>query len=52
MKPVADEARAIWEAQGMTGTLVLTTRVNGMVTKRGSVAYDMSKAAGLTFARF
>lgn len=42
---VADEARTIWEAQGMTGTLVLTTSVNGMVAKRGSIAYDTSKAA-------
>lgn len=42
---VADEARAIWEAQGLKGTLVLTTSVNGAVAKKGSVAYDTSKAA-------
>jgi NAD(P)-dependent dehydrogenase (short-subunit alcohol dehydrogenase family) len=42
---VADEARAIWEAQGLPGTLVLTTSVNAVVPKKGSVAYDTSKAA-------
>jgi NAD(P)-dependent dehydrogenase (short-subunit alcohol dehydrogenase family) len=42
---VADEARAVWAAQGLKGTLVLTTSVNGVVSKRGSLAYDASKAA-------
>ena len=42
---VADEARKIWEAQGVPGTLVLTTSVNAAVAKKGSVAYDTSKAA-------
>ena len=42
---VADEARSIWEAQKLRGTLVLTTSVNGAVAKKGSVAYDTSKAA-------
>ncbi len=42
---VADEARAIWQAQGLKGTLVLTTSVNAVVAKGGSVAYDTSKAA-------
>lgn len=42
---IADEARQIWEAQGLSGTLVLTTSVNGTVAKEGSVAYDTSKAA-------
>lgn len=42
---VADEARKIWVAQGLPGTLVLTTSVNGAVAKKGSVAYDVSKAA-------
>jgi NAD(P)-dependent dehydrogenase (short-subunit alcohol dehydrogenase family) len=42
---VADEARAIWEAQNLRGTLVLTTSVNAAVSKKGSVAYDTSKAA-------
>ncbi len=42
---VADEARQIWEAQGLPGSLVLTTSVNAAVAKKGSVAYDASKAA-------
>jgi rhamnulose-1-phosphate aldolase/alcohol dehydrogenase len=42
---VAEEARKIWEVQGLPGTLVLTTSVNAVVAKRGSVAYDTSKAA-------
>jgi rhamnulose-1-phosphate aldolase/alcohol dehydrogenase len=42
---VADEARRIWQAQGLRGSLVLTTSVNGVVAKRGSLAYDTSKAA-------
>ena len=42
---IADEARRIWEAQGLKGTLVITTSVNGAVSKKGSLAYDTSKAA-------
>ncbi len=42
---VADEARRIWEAQGLPGTLVITTSVNAAVAKKGSLAYDASKAA-------
>lgn len=42
---VADEARKIWQAQGLRGTLVLTTSVNAAVAKKGSLAYDTSKAA-------
>jgi len=42
---VGDEARKIWEAQGLRGSLVLTTSVNAAVSKKGSVAYDTSKAA-------
>ncbi len=42
---VADEARRIWAAQGLSGSLVLTTSVNGAVPKKGSLAYDTSKAA-------
>ncbi|HTP07766.1 MAG TPA: bifunctional rhamnulose-1-phosphate aldolase/short-chain dehydrogenase [Anaerolineae bacterium] len=42
---VADEARRIWQAQGLKGSLVLTTSVNAAVAKHGSVAYDTSKAA-------
>jgi NAD(P)-dependent dehydrogenase (short-subunit alcohol dehydrogenase family) len=42
---VADEARAVWDAQGLSGSLVLTTSVNAVVAKAGSFAYDTSKAA-------
>jgi rhamnulose-1-phosphate aldolase/alcohol dehydrogenase len=42
---VADEARAIWKEQGLRGSLVLTTSANAVVAKKGSVAYDTSKAA-------
>ncbi|MFV1981318.1 MAG: bifunctional rhamnulose-1-phosphate aldolase/short-chain dehydrogenase, partial [Rhodothermia bacterium] len=42
---VADETARIWNAQGLEGSLVLTTSVNGIVAKRGSFAYDASKAA-------
>ena len=42
---VADEAKRVWQAQGTRGSLVLTTSVNGMVAKKGSLAYDTSKAA-------
>jgi NAD(P)-dependent dehydrogenase (short-subunit alcohol dehydrogenase family) len=42
---VADEARRIWQAQGLKGSLVLTTSVNAAVAKQGSLAYDTSKAA-------
>ncbi len=42
---VADEARKVWTSQGLKGTLVLTTSVNGVVAKKGSVGYDTSKAA-------
>ncbi len=42
---VADEARRIWEAQGLPGSLVLATSVNAVVAKKGSLAYDASKAA-------
>jgi len=42
---VAEEAKRIWRAQGLSGTLVITTSVNGAVPKKGSLAYDTSKAA-------
>ena len=42
---VADEARAVWAGQGLRGSLVLTTSVNAVVSKKGSLAYDASKAA-------
>jgi rhamnulose-1-phosphate aldolase/alcohol dehydrogenase len=42
---VADEARAVWARQDLRGSLVLTTSVNAVVSKKGSLAYDASKAA-------
>ena len=42
---VADEASRIWKEQGLRGSLVLTTSANAVVAKKGSVAYDTSKAA-------
>ncbi len=42
---VADEAKPIFTSQGLRGSVVLTTSVNGVVSKRGSLAYDTSKAA-------
>jgi NAD(P)-dependent dehydrogenase (short-subunit alcohol dehydrogenase family) len=42
---VADEALPTWKEQGLTGNLVLTTSANAIVAKKGSVAYDTSKAA-------
>ena len=42
---VADEAAGVWQTQGLPANLVLTTSVNGVVSKRGSLAYDTSKAA-------
>lgn len=42
---VADEAAKIFRKQGMKGSMVLTTSANAVVAKKGSVAYDVSKAA-------
>jgi rhamnulose-1-phosphate aldolase/alcohol dehydrogenase len=42
---VADEAERVWREQGLTGSLVITTSVNAVVPKKGSFAYDTSKAA-------
>ncbi|MFT7304472.1 MAG: NAD(P)-dependent dehydrogenase (short-subunit alcohol dehydrogenase family), partial [Akkermansiaceae bacterium] len=42
---VADEAAKIWNEQGLRGSLVVTTSANAVVSKKGSVAYDTSKAA-------
>jgi rhamnulose-1-phosphate aldolase/alcohol dehydrogenase len=42
---VADEAAAIWQAQALPANLVLTTSANAVVAKKGSLAYDTSKAA-------
>ncbi|MCG3122476.1 MAG: 3-phenylpropionate-dihydrodiol/cinnamic acid-dihydrodiol dehydrogenase [Phycisphaerales bacterium] len=41
----ADEATGVWRDQGLSGSLVITTSVNAVVAKKGSVAYDTSKAA-------
>ncbi len=42
---VADEAAQLWKEQGLPANLVLTTSVNAVVPKKGSLAYDTSKAA-------
>lgn len=42
---VADEAKKIWQAQGLKSSLVITTSANAAVAKQGSLAYDTSKAA-------
>lgn len=42
---VAKAAAKLWEEQNLDGSFVLTTSVNGMVAKKGSLAYDASKAA-------
>ena len=42
---VADEALKTWKEQGLKGQLVLTTSANAIVVKKGSLAYDTSKAA-------
>ena len=42
---VADEAYRILKQQGLAAALVFTTSANAVVTKKGSMAYDASKAA-------
>ncbi|MDB4525128.1 bifunctional rhamnulose-1-phosphate aldolase/short-chain dehydrogenase [bacterium] len=42
---VADEAAKIWKQQGLKGSMVITTSANAVVSKKGSLAYDASKAA-------
>jgi len=42
---VADEANKIFKQQGLPGNVVLTTSANAVVAKKGSLAYDTSKAA-------
>src|SRR6266508_679606 len=42
---VADEAYKIFKKQGLPGNIVLTTSANAVVAKKGSLAYDTSKAA-------
>jgi len=42
---VADEAHKVFKQQGLRGNIVLTTSANAVVAKKGSLAYDTSKAA-------
>ncbi len=42
---VADEAAKIFREQNLPANVVLTTSANAVVAKKGSVAYDTSKAA-------
>jgi rhamnulose-1-phosphate aldolase/alcohol dehydrogenase len=42
---VGSEANFIWQRQNLKGSMVLTTSVNAAVSKKGSLAYDTSKAA-------
>ena len=42
---LVDEAKEIFDAQGLDGSVVLTSSANAVVAKRGSEAYDVSKAA-------
>jgi rhamnose utilization protein RhaD (predicted bifunctional aldolase and dehydrogenase)/NAD(P)-dependent dehydrogenase (short-subunit alcohol dehydrogenase family) len=42
---LADEAAKVFEAQGIDTSIVLTSSANAVVAKRGSEAYDVSKAA-------
>lgn len=42
---LADEAAKIFAAQQLDGSVVLTSSANAVVPKRGSEAYDVSKAA-------
>ncbi len=42
---LADEAAKLFREQGLSGSIVLTSSANAVVAKRGSEAYDVSKAA-------
>jgi NAD(P)-dependent dehydrogenase (short-subunit alcohol dehydrogenase family) len=42
---VADEANRIFQQQGLPASVVITTSANAVVAKKGSLAYDSSKAA-------
>ena len=42
---LADEADKVFKAQGVGGSVVLTSSANAVVAKKGSEAYDVSKAA-------
>jgi rhamnose utilization protein RhaD (predicted bifunctional aldolase and dehydrogenase)/NAD(P)-dependent dehydrogenase (short-subunit alcohol dehydrogenase family) len=42
---LADESGKLFEEQGLHGNIVFTSSANAVVAKRGSEAYDVSKAA-------
>jgi NAD(P)-dependent dehydrogenase (short-subunit alcohol dehydrogenase family) len=42
---LCDEAAKLFNEQGLNGSIVLTSSANAIVPKRGSEAYDVSKAA-------
>ena len=42
---LADETAKLWKQQNLSATLVLTSSANAVVAKKGSEAYDVSKAA-------
>ena len=42
---LTDEARKVFDAEGLDASIVLTSSANAVVAKRGSEAYDVSKAA-------
>jgi NAD(P)-dependent dehydrogenase (short-subunit alcohol dehydrogenase family) len=42
---LTDEAAPLFKDQGLDGSIVLTSSANAVVAKRGSEAYDVSKAA-------
>jgi rhamnulose-1-phosphate aldolase/alcohol dehydrogenase len=42
---LADEARKIFASQNLKASVVITTSANAIVAKKGSLAYDTSKAA-------
>jgi rhamnose utilization protein RhaD (predicted bifunctional aldolase and dehydrogenase)/NAD(P)-dependent dehydrogenase (short-subunit alcohol dehydrogenase family) len=48
---LADEAAKLFAAQQLDGSIVLTSSANAVVAKRGSEAYDVSKAALSHLAR-
>ncbi len=48
---VADEAAKTWREQGLRASLVLTSSANAVVAKKGSLAYDTSKAAASHLVR-
>jgi rhamnose utilization protein RhaD (predicted bifunctional aldolase and dehydrogenase)/NAD(P)-dependent dehydrogenase (short-subunit alcohol dehydrogenase family) len=42
---LTDEAQHVFKTQGLPGSVVLTSSANAVVPKRGTEAYDVSKAA-------